>query len=235
MTKVTVEYYDMIKIREEFLKYAPCYAQREAEEALDKVIELQQQGILRDGVYYILLSDLVGSTGYGVRKGYEALQKRIQRFVTSSFRARNEYKLTNLGLFVKEIGDAVLYVFQHFPDILKFLNAFKGWLSTYSEDDEPYNIRTCVHIGEVALQGVNPLSLAVSQVFKMEKSVPSNEIFLTKSAYEVAWPSIARAYHGFEKKEAIQLPGIEEPQHLYRLMIHDTEDIQRIAEEDHDY
>jgi class 3 adenylate cyclase len=96
---------------------------------------------------------------------------------------------------------------------------------------DDYQIWICVHVGEVSLQGVNPLSLAVSQTFKMEKSVSAGQIVLTEPAYHVAWPTVARAYHGFKKIPEIQLDGFSAPVPLYQLEIYDKEDMERIARE----
>jgi class 3 adenylate cyclase len=228
---LNTQYYPLEKIQTEFLKYAPAYAQEEAKEAIAKVMDLQKQGVLRNGLYYIVLSDLVGSTKYGVAHGNDALAKRIQNFVISSFNALNEVRITNIGLFVKEIGDAVLFVFQHFPDILLWAYSFRSWLDVFGMNDEEYQIRVCINVGEVSLQGVNPLSLAVSQTFKMEKAVAGGQIALTETAYNVAWPTVARAYHGFIRLAAINLDGFAVEVPLYRLEVHDKEDVERIAKE----
>jgi class 3 adenylate cyclase len=226
-----IQYHELEKIQKEFIKYAPAYAQEEAKAAIAKVMDLQMQGVLRNGLYYIVLVDLVGSTKYGVAHGNDALAKRIQSFVTSSFNALNDAHILNLGLFVKEIGDAVLFVFQHFPDILLWSSSFRKWLSVFEAKDEKYAIRTCVNIGEVSLQGVNPLSLAVSQTFKMEKDVPADAVVLTDPAYHVAWPTLARAYHAFRQTKSISLDGFKTEVPLHELQIHDKDDLERIAKE----
>ncbi|TKJ39297.1 MAG: hypothetical protein CEE38_00710 [Planctomycetes bacterium B3_Pla] len=224
-------YYDLDKIQTEFIKYAPAYAQREAQEAIVKVMDLQKQGVIRDGLYYIVLVDLVSSTEYGAKHGNEELAGRIQKFVTSSFNALNDSEIRNVALFIKEIGDAVLFVFQHFPDVLLWNSKFREWLNLFEHNDEPYHIRTCVNIGEVFLQGVNPLSLAVSQTFKMEKRVDADQVVLTEPAYLVAWPTVARAYHGFARIGSIKLDGFSAKVGLYQLQIHDKEDLERIVKE----
>jgi class 3 adenylate cyclase len=157
---------DILEVHREFLKYAPAYAQVEAQQAIEKVADLQKQGVLRDGLYYLVLVDLVGSTKYGAEYGNKALQDRIERFVTFSFQSLNGARLRNVGLFLKEIGDSVLFVFQHFPDVLRWRYQFD-----LARDlaVPPLGLRTCVHVGEVSLHGVNPLSLAVSQVFKWKR------------------------------------------------------------------
>jgi len=228
---LNTQYYSLDKIQAEFLKYAPAYAQEEAKQAIYKVFELQKQGVLRSGLYYIVLTDLVGSTKFGAENGNEALTKRIQYFVLSSINALNDAPIKNVSLFVKEIGDAVLFVFQHFPDILLWASAFREYLGVMQRVGEVFEIRVCVNVGEVSLQGVNPLSLAVSQTFKMEKAVPAGRVVLTEAAYHVAWPTLARAYHGFKQITSIQLDGFLKAVPLYQLEMHDKDDLERIAKE----
>lgn len=225
------QYYPLDNIQTEFLKYAPAYAQEEAKQAIQKIFELQAQGVLRNGLYYIVLADLVGSTKYGADHGNKALAERIEYFVLSSFSALNSTPIKNVGLFVKEIGDAVLFVFQHFPDILLWAAAFDKYFDDPPKYGDNHQVRVCINIGEVSLQGVNPLSLAVSQTFKMEKAVPAEQIVLTEPAYRVAWPTLARAYYGFKKITSIQLDGFPESVPLYQLEIHDRDDLERIAKE----
>lgn len=228
---LSLQYYDLDEIQSEFLKYAPAYAKHEAKEALSKLVELQSQGIIRDGIYYIVLVDLVGSTKYSAEHGNSRLNERIKTFITSSFTALTASHIKNTSIFLKEIGDAVLFVFQHFPDVLKWLDNFQKFLDVYSPSDDPFIVRTCIHIGEVSLEGVNPLSLAVSQTFKMEKTVKPTDIVLTDPAYHVAWPTIARAYHGFSDYGTVELDGFKTPVKLHKLVIHDTDDLTRIVEE----
>ncbi len=232
MTEIrSISYYPLDDIQREFLKYAPAYAQKEAQEAIYKVMDLQMQGVLRDGLYYIVLVDLVASTKYGILHGNQKLAERIKRFVTYSFNSFNEARIRNAGLFVKEIGDAVLFVFQHFPDVLRWRHQFGKCCELEDKFDEPIVLRTCVHVGEVSLQGVNPLSLAVSQVFKFEKEVPGGAIALSELAYHVAWPTLARAYHAFIKIGSVTLDGYPGPVTLYGLKVHDQQDLERMVVE----
>lgn len=74
----------MDEFHRKFLKYAPAYAKDEAAAAIGKVIQLQSQGVLRKGVYYLVLADLVGSTRLAAENGNEALSDRVQLFVKSA-------------------------------------------------------------------------------------------------------------------------------------------------------
>jgi hypothetical protein len=65
----------------------------------------------------------------------------------------------------------------------------------------------------------------------MEKTVEAGAIVLTDAAYSVAWPTIARAYHGFEDYGTVELDGYPEPVLLHRLTVNDEDDLKRILEE----
>jgi class 3 adenylate cyclase len=215
----------------EFLQYAPAYAKDEAAAAIDKVTDLQSQGLLRKGVYYLVLVDLVGSTKFGVEYGNTSLDQRIQTFVTSSITAISHTPLSNTAVFLKEIGDAVLLIFQHFPDVLRWYQSLLNSLRIVGHRT-PYVIRACVHLGEVHLNGVNPLSIAVSQTFKMEKAVPDGEMVLSEPAYQVAWPTIARAYRAFESAGEVELEGMPGVVGLHRLDVLGPDGAGELADEE---
>ena len=161
------------------------------------------------------------------------MDERIRYFVTYAFQSLNAIKIKNTSIFLKEIGDAVLFVFQHFPDILNWRDEFQKFLNLITKNDEPYVLRTCIHVGEVSLNGVNPISLAISQTFKMEKAIKGNQIGLTESAYNIAWPTISRAYKGFKEIGEVELDGYKKSVRLYELTLHDEDDLSRIVEENH--
>lgn len=183
-------------------------------------------------MYYLVLVDLVGSTKFAAHHGNRASVERIQMFVTASFNGLNSARLKNIGLLVKEIGDAVLFVFSHFTDILSWLHQLRYALKVFGRlFSEPYVIRTCIHLGEVSLDGVNPLSLGVSQTFKMEKAVQGGDVVLTYPAYVVAWPSLARATRAFKKYGEISLDGFSTSVDLFQLMVYDELDLERMVQE----
>jgi hypothetical protein len=64
-----------------------------------------------------------------------------------------------------------------------------------------------VHVGEVYLNGVNPLALAVSQLFKMEKAIEGGTLGLTGPAFHVAWPSVPYPELTFKPSGSVELPG----------------------------
>lgn len=211
--------HDLEQIRREFMQFAPHYAREEADAALDRILALQDEGVVRSGLYYPVLVDIVASTQYLAEYGNVTAAARIQFFVTSAIAAISETDITNNAIFIKELGDAVLLLFQCFPDVIRWHDRFEERLASFMPDqpEHKFRIRTCVHVGDVILQGVNPVALAVSQLFKFEKDVEENEIVLSEPAYQAAWPTLARAYHAFEAMGDVELPGYPEPVGLYRL------------------
>lgn len=223
---------DLEEIREEFARFAPAYARTQAETALNKIIELQSQGLARSGLYYLVLVDIVGSTAYITEHGNSAGDQRIEHFVKSALDAIVHIELTNTAIFIKEIGDAVLLIFQCFPDVLKWQDQFESHLTLWERDDtDRINIRTCVHIGDVILRGVNPVALAVSQLFKFEKAVSSGDVVLSAPAYNAAWPTLARAYHAFEPQGEVELDGYPKPVMLYRLKREEVNTLKQFIQE----
>jgi class 3 adenylate cyclase len=207
---------DLEEIRQEFMRFAPAYAEEQAEAALYKIIELQSQGLARSGLYYLVLVDVVGSTAFMAENGNDAAAKRIESFVTAAINAITHINLTNTAIFLKEIGDSVLLIFQCFPDILKWQIELESYLEAFAYSPR-IQVRTCVHLGDVILRGVNPIALAVSQLFKFEKHVAGGDIALSMPAYHAAWPTLARAYHAFEPQGNVELDGYPQPMTLYRL------------------
>lgn len=223
---------ELERIREEFMRFAPAYAEDEAEAALQKIVQLQSEGLARSGLYYLVLVDIVGSTDYIAEYGNDAAAARIEVFVTASIDAISNVRLTNTAIFLKEIGDAVLLIFQCFPDILRWQAQLEAELLDGLPTEEPsLVVRTCVHVGDVILRGVNPIALGVSQLFKFEKEVKGGDIALSATAYNSAWPTLARAYHAFEPQGSVELDGYPEPMTLYRLKREGTDGLRDLLQE----
>ncbi|MGI8886992.1 MAG: gamma-glutamyltransferase family protein [Gaiellaceae bacterium] len=68
---------------------------------------------MRTGLCYIVLVDLVASTKFMVEHGNDRAAKRIQFFVQSAINSILQIELVNVGVFVKEIGDAVFMLSRH--------------------------------------------------------------------------------------------------------------------------
>lgn len=138
----------------------------------------------RDGVYYLVLIDLVGSTAMMVTLGEVAGIQKILRF-TGRLRylilARN---YVSEARFVKEIGDAGLMAFQNKEDVYRFLQ----YWNIENRIGESFPVRTVVHRGQVYFDGKNPISIEVSRLFKMEKMAKEGEVLWSESASDLGVP-----------------------------------------------
>lgn len=162
----------------------------EGQSANNNHFQLQQKGI-KNGIYYIVLADLVGSTQFLKKHGNAKASDRIIKFVESGIKALDMNEHENTSAFLKEVGDCVLLIFQHFSDVQQWHDSFKELLDDLNPTQmEPYSIRTCVHIGEVCLHDANPLCLSVSETFKMEKLVGADKLVLSEIAAHIAAPTI---------------------------------------------
>jgi hypothetical protein len=52
------------------------------------------------------------------RHGNQKADERIETFVSRSIETLTDAPLKNVSIFIKEIGDAALFCFSHFPDVL---------------------------------------------------------------------------------------------------------------------
>ena len=136
----------------------------------------------------IYLFAIVGGVlSLGLPLGIQAIINFVQAGVSSFINCEK----VNRAYFLKEIGDSILFIFTHASDIVKWHEAFNSKLSELSKViDEPYEIRTCVHLGEVCLHDANPLCLSVSETFKMEKQVRAGKIVFSDLAAKVAAPTL---------------------------------------------
>jgi class 3 adenylate cyclase len=175
---------------------------------------------LPNGIYYIVLGDLVGSTKFAAKWGDAAFTARIQTFVNAAKQAITNAKLSsNSGRFVKFVGDAVLIVFTHFPDIVQWQMEFDGTLQLIAAQQERFQVRFCVHAGELRFQGKEPLNLATSQLFKMEKEANAGEVVVSDVAYQLALPSLYPKQCIFEPNGAVRVDGYNRPLKLHRLVV----------------
>src|SRR3990170_697727 len=109
-----------LRINREALSNVPDYALGPTLAALKQVRHLEQAQLLRPGLYYLVLIDLAGSTASSANIGVEENVKRIEQFVRFTIEALGRTSLSNAAHFVKEIGDATLFLFSSFSDVLQW-------------------------------------------------------------------------------------------------------------------
>jgi class 3 adenylate cyclase len=204
-------------------EHIPNYAREAAMHAIANVRKLEEQKLFRPGLYYIVLIDLSSSTKASETLGTELNQKRVQTFVTASVEALGNIELSSYAQFLKEIGDATLFIFSSFEDLYAWWRTAVGLFWSYNkewedeiEDGSLYKsfiirAKTVVHLGEVSyITHGNPLSLAVNQVFKIEKLFKPSQLGCTEAVRLAASPHFRKFKIRPKKGSSVILPGEEE-------------------------
>jgi class 3 adenylate cyclase len=182
--------------------------------------------------------DLSDSTKNAGALGQKLHEKRVQSFVTAAVAALGQFAPPSYSHFLKQTGDAVLMIFSCFDDLYEWWKQseenFLFHSSEANRELEPevrslFRIRakTVVHLGEISYQNrTDPISVAVNQVFKIEKSFGPGQLGATQRVLDVAKPFFKE--RGIEPKQTAQttLPGDETATNLWLLDQHETTDLE---------
>jgi len=183
--------------------------------AIDRVKKMGIERHLKPGLYYIVMIDLVGSSTASSQLAPEDNKKRIRQFITITKNALPK-RPKNYLTFVKDIGDASLFLFSNFEDILK-------WAANVDTLCNDYNIKCidknkpdifqmfskkCVHLGEVLFSDdSDPIALAINQISKIEKKFKKDQFGITDVVKQVILPRINSNQLTAKKLKKIILPG----------------------------
>lgn len=215
------------------LRNIPYYARMDAARAIKKVLEMERKSIFRPGLYYIVLADLVANTAFNEKHGNAYADLRTQWFHTAAIQAVGAIDVSNYATFNKTIGDASLLIFSSINDIVQWSDRFNGILDAYNKQfesgvqygfegipkPEPSQVaelirdfslraRRLVHAGEVRYAGFNdPLSLAVSQTFKMEKAFTDLHLGCTEIVATTIRPNLQSLGLRLVENKPIQIAG----------------------------
>jgi hypothetical protein len=214
--------------------HIPSYARRPALQAIAKVREMEETNLFRPGLYYIVLADLSGSTESSRVLGKDDNTKRVEWFVTACVEALGQFKVRNYFQFVKEIGDATLFIFSSFEDVLDWSESVELLWESYSDEYEPpsghqhgqemidsfrLTGKRVIHLGEVSyIERANPIALAVTQIFKIEKLFGGGDVGCTEVVQRSAHPVVQSRGLTFEKHVTAQLPGDEGQSQTFRIV-----------------
>ncbi len=116
--------------------HIPNYAREAAMQAIANVRRLEDEKLFRPGLYYIVLIDLTSSTQASKALGVYLNQKRVQTFVTASVEALGNIELSSYAQFLKEIGDATLFIFSSFEDVYAWWKTAFNLFWSYNEEWE---------------------------------------------------------------------------------------------------
>lgn len=215
----------------------PIYARLPAVNAILKVKKMEEKSLFRPGLYYIVLADLCGHTAFNAKYGDAEGDMRIEWFQTCVIQSLGELEANNYAAFSKAIGDASLLIFSSFLDVYRWSELLSKNLAALMDEypeglenlgidfdddleqrlsDFDLRARRLVHLGEVSYKdGSDPLSLAVSQVFKIEKTFSKDILGCTQVVADTIRPKLNELGLCLEGNSSVLLPGAEKESMTY--------------------
>lgn len=212
----------------EEMMYVPSHSLESVKEAVQHISQLERKKQFHPGLYYIVLIDLVGSTKASTELKPEENITRINQFVDFTKQAWRKTRHPERAQFIKDIGDASLFTFNNFEDILEWSRNVDELLAAYNKECEQlgrptiYQMFTkkCVHLGEVHFDKVsNPIAFAINQVFKIEKEFTKDQLGITDSVKQVILPRIKSKQVSIIKVKEVPLAGDPNPSPLWIISI----------------
>lgn len=188
------------------LRNIPGYALMPAVNAIRKVRDMEEASLFRSGLYYIVMADLMDSSKFNAKYGDKAGDIRIEWFHTCAITALGVAPPSNYASYLKAIGDAALLIFSSFADVVRWSDRFTAELermydeyigSWDTEDasvaemasDYKLRARRFAHVGEVRFKdGSDPICLAVTQTFKVEKVFENECLGCTEAVLNAVAP-----------------------------------------------
>ena len=227
-----------LNLPEGSLRNIPIYARKPAIDAILKVKEMESKSLFRPGLYYIVLADLCGNTAFNAKYGDAEGDIRTEWFHTAAIQSLGEFDVQNYVAFSKTIGDASLFIFSSFRDIYEWSGRFSENLDSmadeypenlelrgvqYDEDkieerveDFTLRARRFVHLGEVSYKDdSDPICLAVSQTFKIEKNFSETDLGCTQSVADAIRPKLDELNLELERNKVVKIPGLGEAMTYY--------------------
>lgn len=235
---------DNLNIARGSLGSVPDYARVPAINAVKRVLEMQKKSLFRPGLHYIVLADIEKNTNFSINYGDAHADIRDQWFHTAVIEALGGIELANYANFTKTIGDASLIMFSSIGDVIAWSKKLNVILDVYNTEyatkarndtlpahiqdtkkiekqikDFTLRVRRIVHLGEVQyVDEYDPLSLAVSQTFKVEKEFDKTELGCTGRVAEIVEPTLIEYGYTLKKNKNIHIPGKKEVEMSYYIL-----------------
>jgi hypothetical protein len=220
------------------LRQIPAYARKGVAEAILKVRDLENRSIFRPGLYYIVLTDLCANTEFNSEYGDSECDLRTEWFHTAAIEAIGRIDLRNYIALNKTIGDASLLIFSSFQDVFDWSEHLTIGLHSLSEEYarsdrkifegkseiereqlvEAFRLRArrLVHLGEVSYkEHADPLCMAVSQTFTIEKNFSSTDLGCTQVVADAIKPKLSEMAVRLFENRVVSLAGIVDPVMTY--------------------
>lgn len=158
------------------------------------VVEAGKKHNLRDGLYYVIVIDLAGSTSTASKMDGTAFNGWIKEFIKITKEALSAGN-RNLSVFVKSVGDGALFLFRNFDDILDWKNKVDELCRHHNNickkqgkpDFVQYHHKTIIHLGEVYFDRTNydANAFGVHLAFKVEKKFEKGEMGITDTVKQI--------------------------------------------------
>lgn len=223
------------------LKNIPIYARVPAVDAIKRVREMEASTLFRPGLYYVVLADLRGNTAFNAKYGNAEGDVRVEWFQTTIIQSIGEIQPENYIAFSKTIGDAALLIFSSFRDVFRWSQRLtqnlRELVDEYPENlqmrgidferdslderlaDFDLKARRLVHLGEVSYkEQIDPLSLAVSQTFKIEKAFDRDDLGCTQTVLDAIAPTLAGLNLAAQENQNVDIPGARGPTMTYYIV-----------------
>jgi predicted transcriptional regulator len=183
----------------EITKKGLAQIQNRNAEIQDGVVEIGKKHKLHDGLYYLVLIDISGSTVASSKMKGSEFHEWIRKFMGMAKEALITRK-RNLCVFVKSTGDGALFLFRNFDDILDWKKKVDESCRDHNDicmkvgrlDYHQYHYKTIIHLGEVFFDKENydANAFGVNMVFKVEKKFGRDEIGITEAVKQIILPEI---------------------------------------------
>lgn len=201
------------------------YRRESVVHAIDRVKRMEKEKVLKPGLYYVVLIDMVGSTMASTQLSPDENKKRIRQFIQFTKDAL-PYRRRNTAIFVKDIGDAALFLFSNFQDILDWSEKTDDLCDKNNqrciETNKPeiYQMysKKCIHLGEVHFnEESDPIALVINQIAKIEKEFKKDQLGITDTVKQVILPRINSQEIKATKIKNIVLQGESVPRPLWTI------------------
>jgi len=189
--------------------------EKSIENTVNTVKRMGRAKNLPAGLYYIVLIDLVGSSTASSKISPEDNKKRIKEYIKFTKQALPK-KPNNFLTFVKSIGDASLFLFTNFKDILNWSVSIDSLCNDYNlkcmkkQKPDIFQMfsKKCIHLGEVLFDDdSDPIALAINQIAKIEKEFKQDQLGITDVVKQVILPRINFGQLSAKKLKKIILNG----------------------------
>ena len=170
----------------------------------------------------VMIVDLVGSTQIVERISRDVLVTLMEDITQPIRLAVAEFG----GTIVKFTGDGYM---AHFPSASDGLRAAARVVEAFTEmpilpqGQQLEGVRVVLHTADVILQDGDLLGEGVVTAARMEKHVPTNQVYLTSTVRECAKTSEFE----FEAKGELLLKGLTNPVRVYRLVTDPLSGVER--------